>query len=237
MQAPLILSTLALIAGVSGLAVAVLDPGEPPPSKDASLGRNDAELRQRLDDLEIENRSLWIRIEELEGVAGMATPQQAESRVPAGLDYVTREELDGLRREWLASLNGGAGVPYEPQTPEWKDSVASTLNQIRQEEGQARAEAWRQRRLTQLDGAMPKLTMALGLTAPQSRDLRAELEANMDRNADLARRYKQGEDPVVLGDEKRTNRETHQAALGTILNATQLEQYPAALRESGVGGK
>ena len=72
---------------------------------------------------------------------------------------------------------------------------------------------------------MPKLEAQLGLTVEQSTLMRAELAAQIDRQTELSRRYRAGEDTAVLGELKRSDRQIHLDELSAILNEGQLATY------------
>ena len=68
----------------------------------------------------------------------------------------------------------------------------------------------------------------------QSGEMRTALEARYEREADLTMRWEAGEATEALGEQKRTDYETHQADLALILTPEQLATYRS---RRGGGGK
>lgn len=235
MNKPPILSVLAFFIGVVALATALLrSPGPvPAPRGEVTQGVDPSSYREvltRLDRLTEDNRVLRDSVAMLEN-ASIAAP-----RTPVDTDHVTRSDFDTFRDEIRAALEAGAvgaTLSAKAKSADFKDEVAGTLREIRGEEARAATEAKHQRRVDRLDKLMPKLEAGLGLTGGQSNDLRAALVSHYDRQAELTRRWQAGEDPDVLGDVKRSDRQTHMAELSAILTPEQLQSF----RESGAGGK
>ncbi len=230
MKNPLVLALLALVLGGAALVLSLLN--RPPHgfregAEPVALSPDDS-LALRVDELVEENRGLRDRVAALE----MVPVPVAGARVVAGGEWVAREEFDAFRdevRAALAELGSVAKVGADPAA--LKDSVASALTEVRREEAVGKVRAKQEARLERLDQTMPKMESWLELTPQQSDRMRSALLAQYEREAELTRRWQAGEDPEVLGELKRGDRETHRAELSGFLSAEQMERY------TGSGGK
>ena len=233
MNKPPILSVLALFVGVSALAAALIRSPGRAPGGEVTRGVDPSSYREvlaRLDQVTEDNRALRDSVAMIEN-ASITAP-----RTPVGTNHVTRSDFDAFRDEIRAALEAvavGAPLSAAAKSADFKGEIAGTLREIRGEEARAATEAKHQGRLDRLDKMMPKLEAGLGLTGGQSSDLRAALVTHYDRQAELTRRWQAGEDPEILGEVKRSDRQTHMAELSAILTPEQLQSF----RESGAGGK
>lgn len=142
-------------------------------------------------------------------------------------DPVTQEEFDAFRDEVREALAGGKALAAELTTgPEgFRDQVAESLTEILRDEAADKVRTWQEERLERLDETMPKVETWLELTPSQSDQMRSALLAQYDREAELTRRWEAGEDPVVLGELKLSDREAHLAQLELFLAPAQFESY------------
>lgn len=152
-------------------------------------------------------------------------PVAQRAPVGGGEEFVTREEFDALRAELQAALlvRAGSAGGRELQSDEFKQQLASTLTELRKDEVAEKFEAKHEKRTAQLDLTLPKLQDALGMTATQTNQMRSAMLAQYEREAELLRRWRAGEDDEVLGELKQSDQETHRAELREFLSEEQLE--------------
>ena len=212
MKTPLIVSILALALGGGAVVAVLMNPGAPGREEDA-VGPVVADPDA---DLLAEVAALRERIAELEMVP-VATPIE---RAPAPEGFVTREDFAAFREEVLAALDGSSLVS-SIQVPEFKDTLEDTLDEINRDKAIEKTNASYQRRVDGIDDQMAKLDASLGLDRQQSNALRSELLAKYERDAEMSRRWHQGEDPEVIGEVKMTNHQMHQDGLSSILTPEQ----------------
>lgn len=227
MKNPILLSLAAIALAAAALASSLLDRApsalqESRPPVGSARESSDS-LAGRVEELTKENRVLRDRIEALE-----RRPLDAP-REPVPLAFVAQEEFDAFRDEVRELLYGGPAIASEigAGSESFKEQVASTLSEIRKEEAVGKAREWQEGRVERLDETMPKIESWLELSPYQSDQMRSALIAQFDREADLTRRWEAGEDPAVLGEVKRSDREAHLAELSGFLTAEQLESYSA----------
>lgn len=216
------LSVLALIAAGVALSVQFFgDEGvEAEPVREHAVRRDDS-LQLKVDELAQENRLLRERLSLLE------SRPTTESAPRQGADAVTRAEFDALRDEVRGLLDRPAPLASSADTEDdaFKEQVATTLSQIRKDEAVAKVRANHEKRVERIDETMPKIDRWLELTPQQSSEMRSALLAQYERDAELARRWEEGEDDEVLGEIKRTDREAHIADVSAFLTPAQLETY------------
>lgn len=235
MKNQLLLPLLALAIGASALALTLIDRNAPAPRDGASSGAvaYDAEgaFAARVEELIVENQALRKRLSALE----LQPVASSGSRTPVDAGYVAQEEFDAFRDEMLEALAGSKAMAAKLASgPDgFKDQVASTLSEIRKDEAFGKVRAWQEKRLDRLDQTMPKIETWLELTTNQSGKMRSALLAQYDREAELTRRWKAGEDAEVIGEVKRSDREAHITDLSGFLTPAQLERYSAQRRGSG----
>tara|TARA_R110002072_G_scaffold80149_16_gene184406 strand:+ start:2252 stop:2953 length:702 start_codon:yes stop_codon:yes gene_type:complete len=189
-----------------------------------------AELEARLDELSEENRLLRDRLAMIESGAVQ------EERTPIAVRFASQAEFEMFRdevRDALAGMSSGGPLASSLKSPEFRDQLTDTLGEIRQTEAEVAIQQKRDARFDGLDTRMPKLEAQLGLTGEQSTLMRAALAAQIDRQAELSRRYTAGEDAAVLGELKLSDYNTHQEELAGFLTEEQLTTY----RGQGRGGK
>ena len=233
MKNPLILSIVALVLCAVALATSLVNltasetGGRTAPPEEVLVP--DSELLARVETLTEENQALRDRLSALE-LRPLPTP-----RAPVTDEFLPREEFDAFRDEVADALaSGGALARSTPkETALFKEQVASTLSEIRLEETQAAIQKKLDGRVAELDRTMQRLGSWLELTPHQSEAVRSELLARYERDADLMRRWKAGDDEQVLGEQKRIDHQTHLDELSQILSPQQLETYSS---RSG-GGK
>lgn len=225
MKSPLVVSLIALV--LSAVAVAAMLGRSPSsgPREEAPVlsgaSAAEAELLARLDELTAENRALRDRFEMLELRAA------PEPRTPVTDGFATREELEALREELRDALAGG-GLPagaIPGESGEFKEQVAGALSAIRKDEAVGKARARQEDRLASLEDTMPKIEQWLELSPHQSEEMRSALLAQYDRETDLIRRWEAGEDPEILGEQKRSDREALRGDLAVFLSPEQLETF------------
>ncbi len=225
MKAPLIVSTLALLLSAAALVTMLRSSGtlEPREQKAVAPGGvpDDAELLAEVE-------ALRERVLELE----LEQPAAPSQRAPVSDGYVTLEDFAAFRDEVNEALEGSALVS-SIKVPEFKEHLVDTLHAVRQEEVAEAVDAKLQGRLDSLDERMLKMQDHLGLTSQQSTAMRSALTMQYERNADLTRRWRAGEDTEVLGEVKRSDYQAHQDELAGILTPDQIELY----RSSRGGGK
>lgn len=225
MKSTLVLSLLALLLCAAGLVTSLVNlkaAGNPTASEPAEEALHpEDDLRLRLKRLEEENGRLSDRLATLERLP------VAPARQPVTEESLPREEFEAFREEIAAAL--ASRGPFGSETPQetllCKEQIADTLAEIRLEETQQAIQKKIDGRLEGLDETMPKLERWLQLTPQQSEQLRSVLLARYEREAELVRRWKEGEDPDVLGELKTSDLELHRAELARILSPHQLETY------------
>ena len=228
MKIPLIVSILALALSAGAVVAMLANPGASDPEESAVapvVAGPDAELLAEVE-------ALRERVAELE-MSPVPTPVE---RAPAPDGFVTKEDFAAFREEVLAALDGSSLVS-SIQVPAFKDTLADTLEEINRDNAVAKADASYQKRVDGIDDRMTKLDASLGLDRRQSHALRSELLAKYEREAEIVRRYHQGEPDEVIGEVKMTDHRMHQEALASILTPEQLERYRTLGWREGGGGK
>jgi len=233
MKSPIALSSFAFLFGVLALVFAWnSDPssglGSPRALERAPVATTD--LEARLDELSQENRDLRDRLAMLESTSVI------EERTPIADRFASQAEFEAFRdevREALAAASSGAPLTSSLASPEFREQLTDTLGEIRQSEAEVAIQKKQDARIDGLDQRMPKLEEQLGLTADQSTRMRSALIAQIDRQAEMSRRWRAGEDSAVIGEIKRTDHQAHQDELASILTEQQLTTYSEQAR----GGK
>ncbi len=214
------LALAAVLAGGrrSGAGAASVAPTPPAPA--------DRALTARLDALSGEVRELHERLALLE-LRPASVP-----RAPATVEFASVEELESLRRELRDAIAGsGAGQPAAPSDPAaLKEQVATTLSEIRKSEAVTAARASLEKRVAGLDDTMREIEPWLALTPGQSSGVRAALQAQYEREAELVRLWQEGGDPALIAERKRGDHELLRNDLSLYLDAQQLETFWAKVR-------
>ncbi len=109
--------------------------------------------------------------------------------------------------------------------PQFREQLGVALDEIRKTDLIDRAKVTQQKRIAALEPVLAKMQTRLGLSQPQVTQMRTALESKMERDADLTRRWEEGEDRESLGQVKTENRLAHQTELERILTPTQLELH------------
>ncbi len=233
MKNPILLSLVALIVSVVALAALLfrvpVGELEALPVALPGAGQSQAELLARLDALSEETRRLRNQLALLE------SSPSPEARTPVLDGFVSQEEFEAFRDEMRAAFAERSEfvVPPSGQSDEFEAQVADTLSKIRLTESVEAARSKLSKLAGEVDATMPKITSWLELTPSQSESMRTALLDLYDREADLVRRWEAGEDPELLGETKRIDRETHRAQVAAFLTPQQLETYTS--RGSGKG--
>ncbi len=189
-----------------------------------------ADLEVRLNDLAEENRALRDRLAMIESASVI------EERTPIAGRFASQADFEAFQdevRDALAALSSGGPLASSFKSPEFRDQLTDTLGEIRQTEAEVAIQKKLEARVEGLDRRMPKLEAQLGLTAEQSTLMRAALAAQIDRQAELSRRYTAGEDAAVLRELKLSDYNRHQEELAGFLTEEQLTTYRGQAR----GGK
>ena len=233
MKSPLILSLIAVVLGALALASSFMDRpprgarGEGTPS----VLHSEDSITPRIEALISENQELRDRMSALE----LPPITTQASRVPLANNSVTRKEFDAFREEILAALANQSAIDTGVATKAdgLKESVAIALTEVRQAEAVKEARAKNEAQLNRLDQLLPKMEGWLELTPQQSDQMRSALMAQNEREAELIRRWESGEDPTVLGELKRTDRESHRTEVSGFLTPTQLQTYQGYQGKAG----
>ncbi len=225
MKSALTVSIIALLLSAAAIATLLARRPGPDTSGEAPVLAGElaaeGELRERLEELAAENRALRDRLAMLELRAA------PEARTPVTEGFATREELEALREELFDALAGGSplGSAIPDGSSELEERVAGALTAIRKQEAVDKARARQEDRSASLEDTMPKIEQWLELSPHQSNEMRSALLAQYDRETDLIRRWEAGEDPELLGEQKRSDREAFQSELALFLSADQLETF------------
>ena len=157
-------------------------------------------------------------------------------RMPVG-GWVSQAEFDSLREAFAEAQRpeSKSALSSALVDPQFKEKIEGTLQAIQLEKAEAKRAQARVDRVARLDKGMPVLQARLGLTQPQSDQLRSEFEAHYDRNQEMVALWESTGDSQAAGALKASNHELHQGTLAEILNPTQLEDLRPALREAGIG--
>ena len=243
MKSPLIVALLALAVSAVGFTTVFMNAPGPrsTPSKGsrgaapepaATLGPG-PDLLARIGELAQENRELRDRLTSLE------LRPAPEQRAPVTGAFVSREEFDAFRDELLASLGGSRRLveashekPPPMELEDFREHVAGVLYDIRKQEAVAKFRSLDER-TAELDEDMPRFEEWLELTRDQSDRMRSVLLAQYEREADIIRRWEEGEDPEVLGAMKRNDREVHREELAEVLTPEQFETYTSRMDRAG----
>lgn len=184
--------------------------------------------------LKDENARLMERIVALENRPVIG----GDSRIAIVDGFVSEEDFGAFREEVQRALETlgvgtskavGAGGP----TAEDVAMVTAVIDENQRRKNAAAARALEEKRLRGLDNTLAKMDDWLELTPQQSGDMRSALQTQMDRQAELTRRWKAGEDTGALGELKAGDREAHRTDLSAILSPEQLERYFARREGNG----
>jgi hypothetical protein len=227
MKNQLSLSLVALV--VSGLALGsvLFDSGRPTElSKDGEAVEQRAisqsvDLTSEIEALQADNRALIDRIKVLELRPASTVRESADK------ELVTLEEFRLFQEEVEKALRArsGAAEVNDPVSPEFKETIADTLAQIKQEEAVENVRAYQEKRLGRLEGTMVKLDGWLQLAPNQSSEMRRALMDQYDREAEVLRRWESGEGNELIGELKSTNRQALRDDLSGFLSEEQLTRY------------
>ena len=157
---------------------------------------------------------------------------QPAARVPVGSEFVSRAEVEELLGE--AGERVAGKVPVVKSEAELREFVAGALDEVRAEEQTRKVREWQVERQERMEETVSKLDSQLGLSAYQSDRMRTALLVRFEREAELLRRWEEGEDAGVLGEIKRDDRELHLQEVAEFLAPAQLESYTEV---QGSGGK
>jgi hypothetical protein len=224
---PLFAFALALLAGgVSAAVTASLlsrpEKLEPDAPASASIVTR-AQLEQ---EVETRTRKLVAELAELEERLTLAERRPVgEARQPAS-GFASQEDLRALREELLALIEQEA--PGAARSEEFKLKVSDALSAIRKEERVEKVRAGQEQAAGNVDGQVEKIGDWLALDAYQRQQLREELTAKHERDAELIQLWEAGTDTAILGEMKQTNRELDREAMEAILTPQQLETYREA---------
>jgi len=196
--------TVVLMSG--GRESAEADPGALAPDPEAGWAAGLDGLERRVDELE---RRL--------GVLELPAPT---ARQDAGGDLVTRAEL-----EELLSTSPTAEATTTAAAPDLEARVSDALAAVRAQEAVERERRADQKRQRKIEAQVADWQVWLGLDDYQQGELQALFVQRDERNRELGRQWKEGGDPEVLGELKRTYHQEHQSALETLLTPAQLETY------------
>lgn len=215
-------ASAALVLSATSIAIVLIDtaPGAGDSGHELAPAAPDAGLLQRIEALEAENSALRERALALE-------MEPSVDRAPA-VGFTSEEDFEAFREEVRAALqelSSGSVLTAKVESPEFRDKLASTMQEIKVDEASRVAAAKLQSRLDSLDDHMLVLEGELGLTAQQSQSLRSALSDKYSNDAELRRRWRAGEDDQALGQLKRDNYSAHESALSGILSTDQLEAY------------
>jgi hypothetical protein len=161
-------------------------------------------------------------------VAFLENQPANEVRLPAAGDWVSKEEFLALQEELRTatqSLAKQSTPSIDLANPQVREQLGTALEEIRASEFADKVEAAQENRAANLEPMLAKLQTRLGLNQAQVTQMRSALESKMTLDADLTRRWEEGEDTEVLGQVKADNRVAHQAELARILTTAQLEQH------------
>ena len=232
MKTSLFVAFLALGVSVAGLAFMLARSAAPLGAETgavepvlAATPASHAPPTDRLAALEDELRRLRARVESLE-----SAPAPAQ-RAPVTQGEVTLEDLEALRAELLGQRGGSERTEPRPKRPpspaeleEFRTHVAGALEDIRKREAVSKLRTI-EKRTERLDDVLPMYAKRLELDAEATTRLRSVLLRQYQREADIVRRWQDGEDDEVLGEMKRNDREVHQGELAEVLTPAQLELY------------
>ncbi len=228
MKAALIAATL--IGGASGaVTMYVLASPEAGSSRNAKsaapiegLGKRSGaldELRKAVAALETENLKLQTRLDLLD------VPRETVRAPVQG--FVTKSEFDDFQREMRDLLGTrAASAPVE----ELEGQVTSALIEIRKQEQFDKVREYHEKRSARLDQDLEKMGEWLALNASQVEDMRSALLVQYGREAEISRRWEEGEDPEVLGEAKRADGEAFDRDLREFLTEEQATTFWDGIR-------
>lgn len=238
MKSPLLLSVLALAAGIGALVVSLTarpGPAGPAlPAVEPAAPSPDAALLARLEELSRESADLRDRVALLElRPVGGAREEADEGEAP----YLTRAEFEAFREELEARLVRAGLVPGGAAGGDegFQERVAESLKAIQKDR---RTEAL----AGKLDDAaravdekwLPALREQLDLSAGQEPLVREAFLRKVDRDQELVRLWQEGNHTdQELGAIKSDNEAALTEELSGILGPDQLERYQSSVR----GGK
>ena len=220
--AAVLLSGVALVGAILGLGG---EGGDPVPAQ-ASAG-----LHAELDQLEQQG---WILSERLSALEGRSAPPGP----PAALSgYATEEELAALREELRMALGLRAPLAgrerLDPGSAVFEEQVAEALSALRKQERARGYRAKQEGRLQWIAETMPKIEQWLALTPAQSGEMRAALEMQLQRDAQVLAAWEAGDGGESLGQVKQQNLQTHYQELSVILTPEQLQTYWSRVNGGG----
>ncbi len=221
---------LALVAGAVGAGVATLllqlpdsspaaadQVGLQPEAPPTSATREEfGAMRQELEELSRRLTSLEMR-----------PPVEPPMRVP--VEGTAREIFEEKVQGFMAAVESGETVPEN-----FNDQVVQALEAIRAEERDDSQRAAEEKRDRRREATLSKLSAELDLSAWQVGEMRKFFVSREEANQDIKTRYQAGDDPALLGEQKRANRDTQREILERTLTPEQLETYDAR-RAAGRG--
>ncbi|MEO0650952.1 MAG: hypothetical protein AAFZ65_09765 [Planctomycetota bacterium] len=214
--------------GLGGLVTAGLTSSPAPTSGAPSVAADGGAVELQSTHQALE--ALRERVAALEE-APLRTPRPVERQ--SVVDAVAREDLERLREELLSAIDaaGRLGTPgaSEPD-PVFRELVRKTLDDVRLEEQVKGVQRYQEGRLDRLDQDVAGLTVGLSLSAVQSDELRRALLVQYEREEDLRRRWEEGVDDEVLGEEKDAMYAEFQADLESFLEPEQVTGFWTAVK-------
>jgi len=194
------------------------------------IGSGDsAELESEVASLRRENDELVLRMVALES-------RSSRTAQPVDSDGASAAELAGMQ-EQLTALALALENPQSAQSAGLRNLVASTLDDVReQEEAEQRAER-EQREVDRIVERMDRYAQDLGLDAVQRQSMQDTLLSESTKRNELFSSMRSGDVPREQVRESFGEiREATQATLSNILTGTQLEQYNEMSNDRWGGG-
>jgi hypothetical protein len=158
-------------------------------------------------------------------------------RLPAAGDWVSKQEFLALQTEVREATTAGprnVAPSVDLTDPQYREQLGTAIQELRKAETIERIETQQMKQAAGLEQRLAKMQTQLGLNPTQVLQMRSALEAKMEMDGELTRRWEEGESMETLGQIKAENGSTHEAELARILTPAQLEQHRGS---SGGKGK
>lgn len=234
MKAALLVSLVAVGLAGASLVVALRGASAGAGTDEPSVEIPDTRpaLQARLAALENEARDLRQRLEGLELRPVERVPVAPESAAPGWpADALSQADLDAFREELEASL-AGASVP-SVESEAFRATVAETLAEVRKSERAEKVGAYYEDRDERLAEDVAEIREWLDLSPAQTGAMEVALVTHYEREAEVYRRWMEGEEDGALGEQKRADGEAFYADLAGFLAPEQLETFWTEISNPG----
>ena len=228
MKNPLAIALTALVLSLVALGNAMIGSSSPMASQTSDVGPatspTETELVARIYDLESEMKELGAELEQLAMTLSVREP--GASRVPVTTNVLEEEELENLVEKVRESLQ--AQPPgWEALPTDFTEQVASTMQAVKREQANLKADARLVSRSEKLTSRMPDAVESLGLSSSQEIELFGAISNWYAAEAQMSLMWAEGSPVEELGTFKAESYGAFESSLDEILSPQQLTDYQA----------